>query len=471
MKKWWAFAVAFALVLGMAPVTMADDGDYEWDWFGTLRIRPEWNDNLSGNTFNVAGREFRLAYAAYRANMGFQVDVGNDVSVLVDTQFVGTFGDNRTPFFGGPSGTVADPYNIDPSVLQARAFARGYGFDTNDFQLFRAYIDAKNINGTGFSARLGRQPLVFGDEWVLGDLDFYGGTSWDGLRGDFEVRWGSVTAFWGKASERDAPELAAILQDDFNDDADLYGLWSDIAISDDSGADVGILYWVDHTETRGPVFGDFAWQDKRVTVTGRYHYGGETGFQFNGNIAFQDGSTIAWDRSESQGIDAEAVELTAGWRWDRSGNPTEISLRASHYSGDDPNTDANESYFNPFQDFHNRYGILDFWHGFWGRSAYVNGEGGFRSLAFHWDSQIKPGLSIFGTMLTAERAEQVSESDKIKNLGDEFGIGVRYDYGEAVQFELGLAQLFTGIALESELGGGETASNVRRVYVNTTVHF
>ena len=74
-------------------------------------------------------------------------------------------------------------------------------------------------------------------------------------------------------------------------------------------------------------------------------------------------------------------------------------------------------------------------------------------------------------MLSAERAERLNNTDFNKNLGDEIGIGVRYDYGEAVQFELGLAQLFPGQALETELPDGESISNVRRVYVNTVVNF
>ena len=48
MKKWTVGLVSLALVLTAAPVWAEGHEDgAEWDWFGSLRVRPEYNENLS----------------------------------------------------------------------------------------------------------------------------------------------------------------------------------------------------------------------------------------------------------------------------------------------------------------------------------------------------------------------------------------------------------------------------------------
>ena len=57
MRRWTFWLVMIALTLGFATVAPAGDEDKEGteiDWFGTLRIRPEHNDNMSDA---LAGRE------------------------------------------------------------------------------------------------------------------------------------------------------------------------------------------------------------------------------------------------------------------------------------------------------------------------------------------------------------------------------------------------------------------------------
>ena len=48
----------------------------------------------------------------------------------------------------------------------------------------------------------GRQELAYGTELILGDNDFYGGLSHDGLRGDFLFsNDSSLSLFWAKEGE------------------------------------------------------------------------------------------------------------------------------------------------------------------------------------------------------------------------------------------------------------------------------
>ena len=60
--------------------------------------------------------------------------------------------------------------------------------------------------------------MVFGDEFVLGDLDFYQGQAFDALRFDWHNDNGSVAVFDAKLVEVPADPKA--------DDINLYGIYS-----------------------------------------------------------------------------------------------------------------------------------------------------------------------------------------------------------------------------------------------------
>lgn len=472
MSRRWTIAtavVAALLVLAPASALAFEPGEYEWKWFGEVRFRPEWNDNMSGNTNRVVkDEEWRIAYASYRVNFGFQVELPKDVTVVVNSQYLGTWGDDLNAIKGGPTTSPGDPYDY---YYDKKGYL--YGGERSSFALFEAYVEAKQIFGTGFNLRAGRQKLAFGDEWFLGDLDFYGGTSWDGLRGDFENTFGEFTVFWGKAAERDAPEFVG--GGDEQDDADLYGAWAVIDLEEMGKVDVAVMSWEDHTVTYTG-FNSFSYADKRWTVLAGYRLQKDLGLQLNVNAALQDGRTLAWDGSDTVGISAEAAEATVGWRWDRRGNPAYVALRGSYYTGDDPETLDNESFSAPFQDFHARYGYTDFWNGFWMQDStddrmYIGGQGGFWSVAFHFDAQVKPGLDVFGLALMAEKVEQTEPGNTNKNLGDEFSLGTRYTFSENVQLELAISQIYPGAGMEDELLPDEDAQNIKRIYLNTRVRF
>ena len=67
MKKANVTLTLLVLSLIFAPAVSAEGGDdAEWNWFGSLRVRPEYNENLS-DVF--AGNDDKIAYVAYRANL------------------------------------------------------------------------------------------------------------------------------------------------------------------------------------------------------------------------------------------------------------------------------------------------------------------------------------------------------------------------------------------------------------------
>jgi hypothetical protein len=127
--------------------------------------------------------------------------------------------------------------------------------------------------------------------------------------------------------------------------------------------------------------------------------------------------------------------------------------------------------FSPlYQDFHARYGLLDFWHGFWGFVPYVGGDGGFQVLQLGAEGTLPSGLRLGVQAQQARRTETYSPTQLVRNLGKEYSVRAAYDYGKHLTLELGIAQLYPGTSLGYEppfFPGTVT----KRAYVNTIVRF
>lgn len=427
---------------GLAPSFMADDGEKKIDWFGSLRARPEYNDNLS----DVAtGRDDKVGYVSYRINLGASVELENDITLLFDGQAVGLWGEDGTPIAGGPS--------------QDNSSAK--------FNFFRAYAEARNIRDTPFTLRIGRQPLVYGDEWLLGDLDFYGGTSWDSMVGTIDGDFADVSFIWGKGAEMDMPD--AFVDPEFADedgDWDLYATWAKMGLAENMTLDAGVIYSFDRRKI-SPELAPYT--DKRWTATAHFHWGEETGLFVNANAAIQWGEPMMpadLGEDPEPTIDAEAAEVTVGWVFEAAQAKHTVHGRLAYYSGDDPDT-VDVEHFDPLaQDFHGRYGFLDMWHGFWGLDAFVGGSRGARFIQLAFESHLASGLRLTGLYQDVQTTVAPSLTETNRNLGDEYGFLFAYDYSSNASFEIGVAQLYPGKAL-LQFGN----STVRRVYLNTVVRF
>ncbi len=453
MKKWPAILGLLSLILLGPPIVPAAEpaaasDDVTWRWLGSLRLRPEYNDNLTDYS---TGRDDMISYTSYRANLGADIGLDKGISVMLNAQALGKWGEDQT-FLRGTS----TQSNLTSQV----------GF-------FEAYVDAKNIHGQPFSLRAGRQRFVFGDQWLLGDLDFYGGTSWDGIRGDLEFSKAMITPLWASIAKIASPEVLKNLTDAEGNpisapggDFELYGIWSTWKLPGENGLDVGVLYAFDHRRIE-----PFAFQDKRWTYTARYHWGGQKGFYFNGNLAYQDGNSVNSERTDYAKIRANAMELTAGWTWIRLENPYRIQLRYARYTGDRPETVGTKETFVPLaMNFHERYGLADAWNGYWRNQAYIGGDPGYEVLQVLFDVQIPNGvrLKVFGQ--TQRRVTEIAAAGTLRSLGQEFGVSAGGDYGKHVSLEVGFAEVYPGTAIAAE-APLFTQDSARRLFVNTLVRF
>lgn len=455
MKRWMVLLVAALLILGAVPVMAADD-DADDDgegrdlkWFGSLRVRPEYNENLSDA---FGGRDDKIGYLAYRARLGTAIELDRNARVVLDTQVAGLWGEDQSPFRAQPS----------------------MGTNASSFSVFQAYVEVDNVFDTAFSAKLGRQTMEFGDEWLMGDLDFYGGTSWDAMRGDFERENGSVTLFWAKAAEMDSPELAAVppspgdVGDDASGDWNLSGIWTTWGLPGEQDLEAALIYSFDHRRLPSTSTGGFPYQEKRWTYTMNYRYGGETGLFATANAAYQWGR-IPDSTLVKQEIAADAVELTGGWTFNRDGGNYSFWGRFANYSGDDPSTSDIESFDALAQDFHGRHGYLDFWNGAWGFEPLLGGNPGLQVQQFGFKGYLPTGVSVGGQFQRLRATADIPFTGS-QALGQEFGFVIGYDYGDNINVELGLAQLYPGSGFLA-IGAFNGNSSVRRFYVNTVATF
>ena len=70
MRSLKALLAVGVLLAGFAPALAADDSDdtnFKWNWYGSLRARPEYNDNLNDLTPEV---DDEISYTNYRVEIG-----------------------------------------------------------------------------------------------------------------------------------------------------------------------------------------------------------------------------------------------------------------------------------------------------------------------------------------------------------------------------------------------------------------
>jgi len=288
--------VIVALLASMGGMAVAELQNVEIG--GKLRIR--------GNWFYMDDSDASTAFVEQRNLLNVKADFTDEVSAFVEFDNYNVWGEDfRSLYLTGADG-------------------RGAG----DVDMYQAYIDAKNMWGTPLSMRVGRQELVFGNEFLFGNNDtaaFFTGLSYDALRLSFNNDVVAIDAV--------AAKLAEGLGDLGKDDVDLYGLYASYLGIEDVVIDA---YWM--------------WIRDDEVVTGEnidLHTVGLRGagtlgaFDFDANVAYQFGDTDLTRRVGFLGlgrddidIDAFGVDVRAGYTFDMGWQPR-VFANFAWYEGDD----------------------------------------------------------------------------------------------------------------------------------------
>jgi hypothetical protein len=450
---------------------------------GGIRLRGEAEENFVDFGSEVLGTDDDSGYfMPYRAQLGMLGRLPKDIYGFIDLQAWGWFGNtahkNQRPFPGqGDDEFSSTDANVD---------------------LFQAWIKMDKIGGTNSELILGRSKVALDREFLLGDLDFYNGTSHDGFR----YRWANddnaIDGFWYVLEAWNVPGLGEIGEvGQYN--SNLVGAhWTNTGWID--GGDVSAyLYYNNFPQENLSDDGSI----DMFTVGARTgkHRRGESGFIWNAELAGQFGTiakAIVVPDTADADIMAYGAEGMFGYNFSKSADH-EVFGRMYYASGDDDPTDDKNEVFNPlFQDFHNRLGIADavpntniasFSIGYNFRKgahrlgvelfdfALVATESqdqfdygfGFESRVGHGPFQTLGACSQFVVSFECGGRAVTGTGSDDKGIGQEFDILYDYHYSKHLKFNVGMAFFMPGEAIKVNNGGNDDTAH--RIYAQAVLNF
>jgi len=434
-----------------------------------------------------------------RVRLGVGLEFQDLVNAFIEVQHVGFFGDSSTEF--------------GPSLRND---------EKSEVQLYQGYIDFRRFLGTPVRFRFGRQEIVHGTQFLIGNADFDEGLSFDAarfthLREDIGLEldvWAARLSdnFKDAIICADDPESVQF-SGDKRDFFGIYNTWTGIhkKVGFIDGVEFYILYVKDHTDDlfdatsqltgRSPAFyrpigmtadfsNDFVGED-RYTVGGRVHgsfidnparqlsYNVEGAFQFGhgrGNGAFDPvtGEPIPGGGATSGQIRAAALEASIEHLWKEVSLSPSIALGYLYASGDNNPNDGKITTFNPlFQNNHERLGYSDIFfaeniHGF-----SVTGKiRPFSALeiggAYHYF------LAAASNDLGAPRFFAPLTGGLSPDMAMEFDLFVKYQYSKRVKIILNYSHVAPGKAVdknERNLTGDANRSGINRAYLHIQFDF
>jgi hypothetical protein len=146
---------------------------------------------------------FRLGFGAVLLKSGSKAP---EVTALTEFQTVGTFANNTYISFTGPGGI--------PLPQEFPSFKEPF----EQVGLYQGYLDLQRLFAEEFYLKVGRQELVFGNEFIFGDNAFYDGTVHDGIVASYVSNTTTLSSFFMKEAQSDSELSPATPADDFDED-------------------------------------------------------------------------------------------------------------------------------------------------------------------------------------------------------------------------------------------------------------
>lgn len=217
-------------------------------------------------------------------------------------------------------------------------------------ELYQGYIEMNEIGDTPLMIRVGRQELVYGREWLIGNNNGgvnFSGLSFDALKVSYADEMFTIDAWWSQLVN-----LATPLTGFEEDSVDFFGVYGTYTGVENMGID-GYLLWVrDDTNFAGPETENLYTIGARlagvvdVEAVGMIDYNLEGAYQF-GDTAM-DGDFSAW-----------AFNAMGGYTFDDVQWSPRIEAEYAYFSGDEGDVDDEDvdQFSRLFSDVH--YGELN----------------------------------------------------------------------------------------------------------------
>lgn len=456
MKKFaFAAVLALGLVALLAPqaAVAADDTTKPFTLHGELRFRADYIKNAQD--FNSDTDDSSM-YWPYRARIAAEGHFSDNVSAWIEFQNTGLFGEQ---------GLLLGPFTVDAP--------RRLNDIRSDTQLYQAAITLDKLWSDNFSLRFGRQEMVFGNEFMFGDEDFYSGVSHDGITATWNHKKWHLTAWYMRAVEntvfqfadQDIPPAAVAVNG--NADIDHFGGYLTFGVGKNQVIDVYLFNINDR-----PVGG------QTQTVGARYARDNwDKGFVWNVEAAAQFGTaSSAKITGGPQDVDQSAMggEGMFGFNFGgKKGMSHRVYGKVEYATGDDiSSTDKNEGFLNPWGEVHGRTGKGD-WFQVSGNSAFTSiasPAGGLMAWSVGYEGHANK--HTFGAAFW-DYSQQEDNSATLpgasSDLGTAFDLWYGYNYTKNVAFEASYSNLSPGDALTG--GGAAPSDSAERLYGQIRLRF
>lgn len=324
-----------------------------WD-AGNLVGRPI-GDPLGGQTivsyfdWDDRGEDYQLVEQRTRLNV--RADFSDEVSAFVEFQSYEAWGEDfRSIYITGTD-------------------RRG----NSDVEVYQSYIELRDLFDAPLRLRIGRQEIVLGSGWLIGNNDNipeFPGLSFDGVRLTYEADQFAIDALWAKLAER----LGS-----WNDaDRDLFAIYGTYTGLENIAFD---LYWILLRDSaniedvvRGPIgeriedwLGLDDYGTTHLQTVGTRIHGDSGGFDYNLEAAYQFGDAphvgalfkpFLYGDDEAD-FSAWAGDIEVGYTFDSEWQPR-IWLGAAYFDGEDNRDITFWEWVNPFSALHTPESSLSF---------------------------------------------------------------------------------------------------------------
>lgn len=366
-------------------------------------------------------------FVTQRARLQFDAAVNQDLGFVLQLQDVRKWGEETA--------------TTDPSA--------------DGLDVHRAYMRWKGTP-LGGDAKLGRQVLAFGDQRLIGGLEWLSqGRAFDGVR----HTWQQEDSYTLDAFITQVRELApsAVYDDEL-----FLGVYCTLDSVDDMEFDAYLLHLNDEETVAGG-------NENRTTLGlrweqkfGSHELGAEAALQF-GEV---DGADIDF---------GDAYALHAHWTWNFAG-PLKpwFKLEGNYATGNDPATAENERFKNLFPTAHAHWGMMDF--ALWENTVHYSAEIGVLphargklSLSYHSFESVEEADAFRGPV--AQVAPAGAAPGSSNDIGDEIDLFYNYEFDTAparTWVQVGYGVFLPGSGARAVVGDDDPA---HFLYLMTGVQF
>jgi len=455
MKK---FAFAALLALGvialMAPPQAFAQDEKPFVIHGEVRSRLEYENNTQDfDSDNDDGG----GWFPYRIRIAAEGHFTKNVGAWIEFQNTGLYGEQGLFIGANDARRYNDPFR-------------------SGTQLYQGYMTFDQLWSKNFSLRIGRQEMVYGNEFIFGDEDFYSGISHDGVVGTWDNEKWDLRVFWTRVVEDSVFQFAdqdfppdAIFVNGNADNVDQYGGYFTWQITKNSQFDGYVVQVGDRGnggqfQTWGARWGRDGWD--------------HNGLVWNIEYAIQTGdlsSASITGGPEDVSAGGSASEGLLGWNFKSDKSVHRFFAKYEMATGDDASsTDEFEGFVPLSGEIHNRTG-----HGDWFRvasdSTFLGGtnlNAGLMAWAVGYTGMFNNGKHELG----AQYWDYSMEEDNDNPDGDGFGTAFDIWYGLNFSKNVAMEFSYSNFSPDDALGAASDPVNVptdsvERFYANLRLRF